>query len=120
MTCDPHHILGRGWHGADEDQNLLGVCRPCHDSVNGTIAGKVLSLHAKFMDQELDLDWFEGRVGYSVRTSYLPSLPPLVTEAAKQVANRKSLTTSGMVHLTDAGVLPVRNSPIKSTGCWHD
>lgn len=66
LSSEAHHILGRGWHGADDDRNLLGVCRPCHEPLH-TVAGKVQALHAKFKSDELDLDWFEGRVGYSVR-----------------------------------------------------
>lgn len=64
-TSDPHHILGRGWHGADSDANLLALCRPCHDSVNGTICGKVASLLAKLRAGELDYEGFKN-VGYSV------------------------------------------------------
>lgn len=66
-ACDPHHIAGRGWEGADHANNLLAVCRRCHDRLGRTIAGKVEGLWHKWRSGALDLDWYGMRPGYSVR-----------------------------------------------------
>ena len=30
---DPHHLIPRDWHGDDVADNIVGLCRGCHDGV---------------------------------------------------------------------------------------
>ena len=30
---DPHHLIPRDWHGDDVADNIIGLCRGCHDGV---------------------------------------------------------------------------------------
>ena len=30
---DPHHLIPRDWHGDDVAENIIGLCRGCHDGV---------------------------------------------------------------------------------------
>lgn len=62
-----HHILRRGWIGADEEYNLLAACWQCHERIHAlSNRGKVIALHAKFRAGELDLGWYGSRPGFNV------------------------------------------------------
>lgn len=67
QACDPEHVLGRGWHGADDPRALLRVCRPCHRVLDQSRDGRIESLWCKKQaDSEFSLEWFDERVGYSL------------------------------------------------------
>lgn len=43
MKLDPHHLISRGAGGPDITENLLGVCRFCHNRMhNGTIPNRAV------------------------------------------------------------------------------
>ena len=51
VACDVHHIEIKGIGGnseADHVDNLIGLCRPCHDIAHGKVAGKELSKEQLF------------------------------------------------------------------------
>ena len=44
--CQVHHIVFKGMGGnpdADCIENLIGLCRHCHDTAHGKVAGKELT-----------------------------------------------------------------------------
>ena len=47
-ATDIHHILFKSQGGTDEIDNLVALCRDCHDAAHGKIPGKTLSRETLF------------------------------------------------------------------------
>ena len=43
VAVDVHHIIFKSQGGKDEIENLIGLCRKCHDTAHGEVAGADLT-----------------------------------------------------------------------------
>ena len=48
VAVDPHHIVFKSQGGTDGIENLIGLCRRCHDITHGKIPGKELTREELF------------------------------------------------------------------------
>ncbi len=63
---DPHHILGRGWLGADDARNLIACCRTCHNRVQDSKDGEIECWLVKVRDGTFDPAWLTSASGFQV------------------------------------------------------
>ena len=70
-ALDLHHILGGRFGRKDHPANMLILCRPCHERMNGR-QGVALSLGAKARMGELDLGALNAIIASHGTTYRLP------------------------------------------------
>jgi 5-methylcytosine-specific restriction endonuclease McrA len=53
---DVHHVVMRSLGGSDEPENLIALCRECHQSVHGHVL-KLRPLYANNPQKNVDFEW---------------------------------------------------------------